>query len=262
MTAAIPDDAGELTALVGRGESSTLEFKRSTGELKEGMQTLCAFLNGDGGTILFGVRSDGKIEGQEVADRTLRDIAQAADRFEPPAHVSIHRIKANPGREVIAVAVDGGRDKRPFVYEGHPYERVSSTTRQMPQAKYERLLLERGPAKLRWENLPADGLTLKDMDRREILRTRELAIQQNRVSPATSRDIGEIPDRLKLRVDGVLTQAAQVLYGKEPLPDYPSACQRWAVFEALKSPAKLWITVRNICTPLRWFAREWNFCER
>ncbi|NNM89168.1 MAG: hypothetical protein HKL95_11705 [Phycisphaerae bacterium] len=26
------------------------------------------------------------------------------------------------------MAVDGGRDKRPFVYEGHAYERGSSTT--------------------------------------------------------------------------------------------------------------------------------------
>lgn len=48
--------------------------------------------------------------------------------------------------------------------------------------------------KRRWENLPAEGLTLKDLDRKEILRTRELAIQQNRISPDTSRDIGEIVD--------------------------------------------------------------------
>ena len=46
-TAFIPDDAKELAALAGQGEGSALEFKRSTGELKEGVQRLCAFLNGD-----------------------------------------------------------------------------------------------------------------------------------------------------------------------------------------------------------------------
>ena len=46
---------------------------------------------------------------------------------------------------------------------------------------------------------PAEGLTLKDLDRKEILRTRELAIQQNRISADTGRDIGEILDRLGLR---------------------------------------------------------------
>lgn len=216
----IPTDPKQLAALVQEGEGQALELKRSTGELKEGMQSLCAFLNGVGGMLLFGVRPDGAVEGQDVSDQTLRDIAQAADRFEPPAHVSIHRIKVKTGREVVVAAVEGGVDMRPFTYDGRPYERVASTTRRMPQAKYERLLVDRGHAKRRWENLPAEGLALKDLDRKEILRTRELAIQQNRISPATGRDIGEILDRLGLRVSGVLTQAALMLYGKRFLPDY------------------------------------------
>jgi len=32
--------------------------------------------------------------------------------------------------------------------------------------------IEHGHAKRRWENFPAEGLTLKDLDRKEILRTR------------------------------------------------------------------------------------------
>jgi len=220
-TVGIPANAKHLAALVKQGEGTTLEFKRSTGELKQGMQTLCAFLNGSGGTALFGVRPDGAIKGQAVSDQTLRDIAQAADRFEPPTHASIHKVKIKMGRDVVLVSVEGGQADRPFTYEGRAYERVASTTRRMPQAGYERLLVERGHAKRRWENLPADGLALKDLDRREILRTRELAIQQNRITPDTSRDIGEILDRLGLRVNGVLTQAALVLYGKRFLPDYP-----------------------------------------
>jgi ATP-dependent DNA helicase RecG len=220
----------QIAALVEEGEGPALEFKRSTGKLKEGMQTLCAFLNGSGGKVLFGARPEGAIEGQAVSDQTLRDIAQAADRFEPPAHVSIHRIKVKAGREVVAAAVEGGVDMRPFTYEGRPYERVGSTTRRMTQAKYERLLVERGHAKRRWENLPAEGLALKDLDRKEILRTRELAIQQSRISPDTHRDIGEILDRLGLRANSVLTQAAQVLYGKRFLPDYPQCLLKMGRF--------------------------------
>jgi ATP-dependent DNA helicase RecG len=231
MTAmGFPANAKQLAALVKEGEGPALEFKRSTGELKEGMQTLCAFLNGSGGRVLFGVRPEGTIEGQSVSDQTLRDVAQAADRFEPPAHVSIQRIRVKTGHDVIAVAAEGGRDMRPFAYEGHAYERISSTTRRMPQVKYERLLVDRGHAKRRWENLPADGITLKDLDRKEILRTRELAIQQNRISPDTSRDIGEILDRLGLRINGVLTQAAHMLYGKRFLPDYPQCLLKMGRF--------------------------------
>lgn len=139
MTAVgIPAGLKQLAALVQDGEGQALELKRSTGELKEGMQSLCAFLNGSGGMVLFGVRPDGAVEGQEVSDQALRDIAQAAERFEPPAHVSIHRIKVKVDREAVVAAVEGGVDLRPFAYDGRAYERVGSTTRRMPQAKYER----------------------------------------------------------------------------------------------------------------------------
>ena len=230
MNLGLVNSIRKLSALLAQGEGETLEFKRSTGELKEALQTLCAFLNGSGGTLLFGIRPDGKIEGQHAADHTLRDIAQACDRFEPPAQVSMQRIKVSPDRDAIAVAVRGGRDMRPFVYEGRAYERVGSTTRRMPQAKYERLLVERGHAKHRWENLPVEGLALKALDRTEILRTRELAIQQNRISADTSPDVAEILDRLGLRIDGVLTQAALMLYGKTFLPNYPQCLLKMGRF--------------------------------
>ena len=63
MNTNAPANLQQLSALLRQGEGPALEFKRSTGELKEGMQTLCAFLNGTGGRALFGVRPDGKAEG-------------------------------------------------------------------------------------------------------------------------------------------------------------------------------------------------------
>lgn len=78
-------------------------------------------------------------------------------------------------------------------------------------ARYERLLVERGHAKHRHENLPGERLALKDLGREEIVRTRELTVQQSRISPDTRRDVGEILGRLVLRANSILTQAAQVL---------------------------------------------------
>jgi len=225
-----PTNRTELVRLLKQGEGRTLEFKRSTGELREGMQAVCAFLNGSGGIVLFGVRPDGLPEGQQVSDQTFRDIAQALDKFEPPVNLPVDRLPVAEGKVILILRVDGTPDSVPFNFVGRPYERVSSTTRKMSQDRYERLLLDRGHAKRRWENLPADGLTLKDLDRTAILRTRELAIQQNRISPDTSRDIGEIVDRMGLRVAGVLTQAAQVLYGKRFMPDYPQCLLKMGRF--------------------------------
>jgi len=198
--------------------------------LKEGMQTLCAFLNGSGGVVLFGVRPDDEAEGQEVSDQTLRDVAQAADRFEPPAHVSIHRIKLKAGRAVVVGAVEGRRDVRPFTYEGRAYERVGSTTRRMPQAKYEKSLLERAHGTRRWENEPAEGVELRDIDRDEVFRIVEAAKSAGRLIGPVGTRIADVLDRLKLRRDGRILQAAVVLFGKEFLPDYPQCELRMARF--------------------------------
>lgn len=43
----------EIEALIALKESRNLEFKESTGQLDRSMETLCAFLNGDGGIVLL-----------------------------------------------------------------------------------------------------------------------------------------------------------------------------------------------------------------
>ena len=92
MIPKVPATVKELTSLLKQGEGKTLEFKRSTGELREALQTVCAFLNGSGGMVLLGVRPDGIPEGQQVTDRTLREIAQASDHFEPPVNLPVERL--------------------------------------------------------------------------------------------------------------------------------------------------------------------------
>ena len=83
------DNLDTVKQLIAGKECGRVEFKETTGQLERGMETLCAFLNGEGGTVLFGVTDKGKIIGQEVSDKTRRDIAEAINRLEPVAMVQI-----------------------------------------------------------------------------------------------------------------------------------------------------------------------------
>lgn len=49
-----------ITALAAKGESETLEFKRTTGTRREAASTVCAMLNQRGGHVLFGVTPEGE----------------------------------------------------------------------------------------------------------------------------------------------------------------------------------------------------------
>ena len=85
MKADHPEDIEDIKELIAQTENEQVEFKETTGQLERGMETLCAFLNGEGGTVLFGITDKGKIIGQEVADVTKRSIAEAINRLEPTA---------------------------------------------------------------------------------------------------------------------------------------------------------------------------------
>lgn len=228
-----PSNKRELSTLVAKGEGLTLEFKRSTGELKEGMQTACAFLNGSGGLIIFGVSPDGKLMGQHVSDATLREIAQSFDRFEPPVSLPIERLRLANGTEVLILRVEKQPDSAPFAFEGRAYERITSTTRRMPQEKYEKSLFNRAHGKQRWENTPAEGVTARDLDRAEITRVVEAAREAGRLVGPVGGKTSSILDRLRVSVDGQILNAAVVLFGKEFMPDYPQCELRMARFKGI-----------------------------
>ncbi|MBX6765494.1 MAG: ATP-binding protein, partial [Rubrobacteraceae bacterium] len=61
----------ELEQIAQQGESETVEFKKSTAQVRRAMETLCGMLNGHGGRVLFGITPQGQIVGQTVTDKTL-----------------------------------------------------------------------------------------------------------------------------------------------------------------------------------------------
>ena len=221
----------DIEALTIKKEGNSLEFKESTGQLDRSMETLCAFLNGEGGTILYGVKDDGKIIGQTVSDSTKRSIAEAVNRIEPFVDLEITYV-AIPGTEkyVIVIFVEEQRFMRPFTYKGRAYQRIESTTTVMPQERYNHLLMERG-GKYGWEAMINPDLNIADLDENAILGAVREGIRNGRLPETTIRE--EIPVILKkfrLLNDGKLNNAAAVLFGKE-LYDYPQCLLRMARFK-------------------------------
>jgi ATP-dependent DNA helicase RecG len=48
-----------VRACAAAGESATVEFTKSTAEKERACRTLCAFANGQGGRVLFGITPAG-----------------------------------------------------------------------------------------------------------------------------------------------------------------------------------------------------------
>lgn len=75
-------------------ETETLEFKKSTGELKEAMNSISAILNKhQQGEIYFGVKPDGTVIGQVVTEESLREVSQKIkNSIEPKIYPEVKKV--------------------------------------------------------------------------------------------------------------------------------------------------------------------------
>ena len=212
-------------------ETDTIEFKKTTGQLERGMETLCAFLNGDGGTVLFGVTDEGKIIGQDIAGKTKETIGEAISRIEPNVNVRIFYVPMpDSEKKVIALHVESSRMERPFCYKGRPYMRFQNVTTVMPQDKYRQLLMERG-GNYSWEAMTNPDLKISDLDEHAILGAVRGGIRCGRLPEATIReDLPTILEKFNLSHDGKLNNASAVLFGRD-LYYYTQCLLRMARFK-------------------------------
>ncbi len=85
----------KLNQLIKKGESLTTEFKESKSKLnKDVYETVCAFLNRDGGDILLGVADDGTIVGvdEDKIESMKKDFLTAINnpqKLNPPCYLSV-----------------------------------------------------------------------------------------------------------------------------------------------------------------------------
>lgn len=199
--------------LAASGESETLEFKETTGTRREAAQTLCAFLNQRGGHVLFGVTPAGVVRGQQVAEHTMEEVSAELQRIDPPASPTIERVRLGGGPEVIVVSASRG-SSRPYTYRGTAYRRVGNTTMAMSSDEYNQMLFERIHSDRRWENQPADGWSMDDLDLEEVRRTVAEAVRRGRMAEPPSSEPADLLRGLGLLRDGVMLRAAPVLFGR------------------------------------------------
>ncbi|MFO7687994.1 MAG: ATP-binding protein [Desulfobacterales bacterium] len=226
-------DIKELKALVSGGESEILEFKKSTGQLRRAAETLCGMLNGTGGRVLIGVAPEGRILGQTISDKTLREVAEMLRKFEPPAAISQARVNIADGKQVLVLEAIPNPESRSYALKGRPYQRQGTTTSIMPQETYQRLLSERTHSRTRWENQYVEEYEIPDLDKNEILKTVRLGIDAGRLPESTGTNVSDILHRMGLLKEDRPNNAAVVLFGERFMPDFPQCQLRMARFRGL-----------------------------
>ncbi len=225
----------DIQKLITGDEHRELELKKSTGELKEGMHSACAFLNTDGGWLVFGITPKSlKIVGEQVSDSTRREISEAVSGLEPAVVVCTEYIDipCRPDFKIIAMQFDGWiHGKRPYTFHGCPYWRVESTTRVMPRDVFEERICESSPLQYAWENRTTSEIGIVNLNTNCIYNAVRGGIRGGRMPESALNEPEEaILARWELLKDGKLVNAAVALFAGESNP-FPQLSLRLARFK-------------------------------
>ncbi len=120
-------------------ETEKIEFKKTTGELREGIISLASMLNKNGyGVLYFGVKDNGNVAGQQIGDRTLREISQAVGNFIRPQVIPTIEHKLIDDKNIIRIEVRGS--ERPYSAYGRYYMRSADEDRELSPSALKELM--------------------------------------------------------------------------------------------------------------------------
>ena len=227
----------EIKTIIARDENRVLELKKTTGELVKGMQTLCAFLNSDGGWLFFGITPKLEVLGQNVTDSTQREIAHEMTKIEPAISLPIQiiDIPERPGFSVIGIHSDAAKfGDAPYTYDGRPYYKVESTTVLMPRSMFEERLRRSNPSRFAWESQTPDNLLIEDLDESRIKGAVAYGVEKGRMpASAVTENTWALLDKFAMIENGKIKNAAAALFIKRPTA-YPQFLIRLARFRGVE----------------------------
>jgi ATP-dependent DNA helicase RecG len=148
--------------LVRGGEDTFLELKVKLSNAEKIAQGIVALANTGGGLMVFGVNDQLRVEGLDDAESVQDELVRICrEEIQPPLIPYIDRVAFDNGRRIVALDVVGRA--RPYrTKDGRFYIRIGSEKREASREELSALIDEARP--LRYENVPAIGATLTDID--------------------------------------------------------------------------------------------------
>lgn len=152
----------ELLRLIRGGEDTYLELKVKLSNPEKIAQEIVALANTAGGTLVFGVTDQLRIEGVRNPEAVQEELVRICrSEIYPPIVPMIDVIAFDSGRRVVALDIDGRQ--RPYrTIDGKFYLRIGAEKREARREELSALLDEIRP--LYYENIPVTGVVENDFD--------------------------------------------------------------------------------------------------
>lgn len=230
------DGVSYIKDILQKKESATLEFKAHYSK-EEIAKVICSFLNRDGGQLVIGAEENQKVIGVKGADILAKEIQQyLVSEIVPEPAISVD-IQSIERKNVLVITVWEGTNQ-PYIYNGAVYFRVGPTSLQASSKQLAKLIHQEPLRNQRWETKSAIEVEIEDIDLNEV---QECISETNKAG--REQNLPDNPlqflNKYNLYKNGDFTNAAVVLFGKEPARFFPQVRVRLSVFKTDKTGEEL-----------------------
>lgn len=190
-------------------ESQNIEWKESWRD--EYLKWICGFANAQGGKIYIGCDDDGKIVGVANSKRLLEDIPNKITQS--LGIVADVNVLIEDDKEYIEIVVPSYSIG--ITYKGVYHYRSGSTKQVLVGPALENFL--QGKRGMTWDNMPLPVFTMDDVQDNMVEKFKKMAAEKGRMDPELLHEPKEVLlEKLHLVAGGYLTNAAMMLFGKDP----------------------------------------------
>ena len=218
-------------------ESETIELKSSTAQLNRALESLCAFANTNLGTVYFGIDDSGHVVGQEVSDRTIRNITtDILSQIEPRIFPNIW-VEEVQGKTILKIELKAAPEK-PYFYKGKAYKRVGTSNVYLSRYEIEKYLYERDNPAYHYDKTIAADYN-GDINRERLTWFLDKA-RQERNLPVEGFSSEELTlEKLGLFTSGQLNFSGVLAFGTDIPLTLPHAYVKCASFEGMDKTGKI-----------------------
>ncbi len=222
-----------IQSLLKEKEGSQLEFTESF-NYKHIAETVCSFLNTQGGRIIVGVNHKKEPVLKHEITQDFNELRQYIYNAITPESLIGIRKEDYKNHPLVLIEVIEGTTK-PYSIKNQSFIRSGSETRPANDNEMSNLIRARRKEEYSWENSPALEATLDNLDKEEISRAIELSNNIGRTTRFKADDPLTFLSHFQLYRNNQLTNSAIVLFGKEPNYFLPQCRTRIIHFGESKS---------------------------
>jgi|AntRauTorckE6833_2_1112554.scaffolds.fasta_scaffold06869_4 ATP-dependent DNA helicase RecG len=192
-------------------ETETAERKQSLNG--RALKTLSAFANTKGGSLYIGIKDDARLISKSISDQAQQDIVnKVINHLNIIPEITLHTYKGN---EFLEINIR--KSTRPISYNGKYYRRSGNTTRELDEEGLRSFFLKN----IAWDSQVDDRFSINEIDESSWTQIAAKAGGQRGIPEPGDLKRDEFFQHLNLVVNGKLTHAAILLFGKNPQKYFP-----------------------------------------